>query len=83
MRRNALRLVISDRGPGVPDAELKVIFDPFFRGTGATRNSDGHGLGLAIAKRVVEAHRGSIGASNRPDGGLAVEIILPVDRSEV
>jgi two-component system OmpR family sensor kinase len=72
----AWRLRVSDHGPGVPAAELAAIFEPFFRGGAST--GDGHGLGLAIAKRVVETHGGSIAAANRPAGGLTVEIVLPI-----
>lgn len=68
---------ISDQGPGIPEDDLDSIFDPFFRGSGS-RHSDGHGLGLAIARRVVQAHGGTISASNRKSGGLCVEIILPI-----
>jgi len=76
-RTRALALVIRDDGPGVPEAELASIFEPFFRGT-AAKGTDGHGVGLAIARSVITLHRGSITAANRPGGGLAVEITLPV-----
>jgi signal transduction histidine kinase len=74
----SLRIAVLDEGPGVAEAELSGIFEPFFRGNGA-QGIDGHGLGLAIAQRVIQAHGGTIRASNRPDGGLCVEIILPVE----
>jgi two-component system OmpR family sensor kinase len=70
-------LQISDQGPGIPEKDLASIFDPFFRGSGL-KTSDGHGLGLAFAKRVIEAHGGTISASNRRGGGLCIEIVLPV-----
>lgn len=76
-----LRLLVLDRGPGVPDDELEAIFGAFFRGTGAAVKADGHGLGLAISQRVVLAHGGSIRAANRSGGGLSVEILLPLLRS--
>ncbi len=72
-----LRIAVLDQGPGVPDNELSEIFEPFFRGTG-TNHIDGHGLGLAIARSVMEIHGGTISASNRMDGGLCVEITMPV-----
>jgi two-component system OmpR family sensor kinase len=71
-----LTVSILDRGPGVPENELKMIFEPFYRGSNSS--TGGHGLGLAIAIRIVEAHGGSIGASNRACGGLQVDVVLPL-----
>jgi signal transduction histidine kinase len=67
---------VLDRGPGVAPADLETIFQPFFRSSNA--GAEGHGLGLAIAQHVIEAHGGSIKATNRAGGGLCVEMILPV-----
>lgn len=78
---NNLRIAILDHGPGVPAKELNGIFEPFFRG-GESQHTDGHGLGLAIARRVVESLGGSIRALNREGGGLCVEIMLPLKRAE-
>jgi two-component system OmpR family sensor kinase len=69
---------VLDRGPGVADADLVTIFEPFYRSNPLANNSDGHGLGLAIAQRVVAAHGGTIVATNRAGGGLRVTIALPV-----
>lgn len=68
---------VLDNGPGVAPEELASIFQPFFRSSNTRNDTDGHGLGLAIAQHVVQAHGGAITASNRPEGGLCVEIVLP------
>lgn len=72
--RYAFRVL--DDGPGVPPADLTALFTPFFRAASST--AEGHGLGLAIARRSVEAHGGTIEARNRPGGGLLVEVLLPL-----
>lgn len=72
-------LTVEDTGPGVDPAELDGIFEPFCRATAArARDAGGCGLGLAIAKRAVQVHGGNIRAANRPEGGLRVEMRLPV-----
>ena len=73
---NRLAVTVSDRGPGVPEGELEAIFEPFFRSETRAKTV-GFGLGLAIARRAIEAHGGGIRARNRPSGGLKVEIVLP------
>jgi two-component system OmpR family sensor kinase len=70
-------LRVLDTGPGVPEHELAGLFTPFFRAADAAR-TEGYGLGLAIARRSIEAHGGTIDASNRRDGGLEVTIALPL-----
>jgi two-component system sensor histidine kinase CpxA len=73
-----ITLLVSDRGPGVPEMDLEKIFKPFYRVAEARDSqSGGAGLGLAIASRVVLLHRGAIGAANRVGGGLDVRIELP------
>ncbi|WP_313176467.1 HAMP domain-containing sensor histidine kinase [Massilia sp.] len=69
---------VLDRGPGILDADLPTVFEPFFRSNPSKNNVDGHGLGLAIAQRVVHAHGGTIEARNREGGGLQVAITLPL-----
>ncbi|UQV43613.1 HAMP domain-containing protein [Janthinobacterium lividum] len=73
-----LRIAVLDRGPGVASADLANIFQPFFRASNTEHSTDGHGLGLAIAQHVINAHGGRIGASLRSGGGLCVEMLLPV-----
>lgn len=74
-----ISIVIEDEGPGIPPDMLEKIFDPFVR-VSAARESDtgGSGIGLAIAKRVVEIHGGTITATNKTNGhGLIVKILMP------
>jgi signal transduction histidine kinase len=71
-----VRIRVADHGSGVPDSMLTEIFQPFRRI--ANGNADGAGLGLAIAARAVNVHRGAIRAMNAPAGGLIVEIDLPL-----
>jgi two-component system sensor histidine kinase KdpD len=65
---------VADAGPGIPPEALPHIFEAFYRATGSR---GGVGLGLAIAKGIVEAHGGRIRAENRPEGGLRVLLTLP------
>jgi two-component system sensor histidine kinase CpxA len=75
-------IVVRDHGPGVPDNELSNLFRPFYRLAAAReRASGGTGLGLAITDRAVRVHGGTIKARNAQDGGLVVEIALPMLRS--
>lgn len=67
---------VEDRGPGVPDSELAQLFVPFYRGAQAS-GWNGYGLGLAIAREIIENHHGRIEASNRPEGGFCVTVSLP------
>jgi signal transduction histidine kinase len=78
--RNGKAVVeVEDRGPGIPADRLEAVFQPFVRVSEARdRASGGYGLGLAIAKRVIDASGGSIGARNREGGGLCVTIELPL-----
>jgi len=75
---NVFRVIVRDFGDGVPEESLASIFDPFYRvEKDRGRTSGGVGLGLAIARRAVELHRGSMRAAN-VHPGLEVRIDLPV-----
>jgi signal transduction histidine kinase len=66
-------LSVSDRGPGIPKDKLKEVFQPF-----VTSKAEGMGMGLSIARTIVEAHNGQIWAENRDHGGATFRIRLPL-----
>jgi two-component system sensor histidine kinase CpxA len=69
---------VTDRGPGIPEADLDKVFRPFYRvATARERESGGTGLGLAIAERAVRLHGGTVKAENAPQGGLRVTLKIP------
>jgi len=69
---------VSDRGPGIPEAQLRQIFEPFHRIDHArSMSTGGFGVGLAITDRSVRLHQGTVRARNRVGGGTVVEIRLP------
>lgn len=73
-----LTLHIDDHGPGIPEAELEQMFEPFRRGeTSRNRATGGAGLGLAIARNLARAHGGDVTLENRPEGGLRASLTLP------
>jgi len=78
-KQDQLIFSVSDRGIDLPDNDLSLLFDPFFRSDRSQNRSSsgGIGLGLALCKRIVEAHGGEISARHNPDGGLIVEFTLP------
>ena len=67
------RVVFEDSGPGIPPAHLDRIFEPYY----STKRS-GLGLGLALARKIVAAHGGSLEAANRPEGGAAFTLSIPL-----
>ena len=66
-------LSVSDRGSGIPEDKLKEVFEPFF-----TSKTEGMGMGLSIARTIIEAHQGLISAKNRDHGGATFRIKLPL-----
>ncbi len=73
---------VKDRGVGIPADDLPHVFSPFFRGERSRdRRSGGVGLGLTLARRIVEAHAGRISIESRPGGGTTARVALPLLRA--
>lgn len=76
----ALTIQVMDRGPGFDASELSSVFNKFFRGKNA--KAGGTGLGLSIAKGITEAHKGTIIAENRKNGGAIFTVKIPVNAAD-
>jgi signal transduction histidine kinase len=77
-RPNSVEVSVADTGPGIAPEHHQEIFEDFVR---VDRNTTGMGLGLAIAKRLVQAHRGKIWVESEPTGGSKFTFLLPMDQS--
>jgi len=75
--RDVIEVEVADRGPGIPAESLARIFEPFYRAR--REGPSGVGLGLAVAKGLVEAHGGTIAARNRDGGGAQLTFRLPAE----
>ncbi len=78
-----VELIVADRGPGIPEADLPRIFERFYRvDRSRSRDPGGTGLGLSIVKHLVELHGGSVSAANREGGGAVFTVRLPAARPD-
>jgi signal transduction histidine kinase len=77
-RPNSVEISVADSGPGIPAEHHQEIFEDFVR---VDRNTTGMGLGLAIAKRLIHAHRGKIWVESEPVGGSKFTFLLPMDQN--
>jgi signal transduction histidine kinase len=77
-RPNSVEISVADTGPGIPAEHHQEIFEDFVR---VDRNTTGMGLGLAIAKRLIQAHRGKIWVESEPKGGSKFTFLLPMDQN--
>ena len=72
-------LSVADQGPGIEEKEAAHIFEKFYRGKHQRLNSQGTGMGLPIARAIVEAHGGTIGVFSRPGQGSVFTFSLPIE----
>jgi signal transduction histidine kinase len=79
--RQEINLLIEDDGPGIPADRMQSMFEPFARAeTSRSRQHGGTGLGLTIARAIAQAHGGTLGLENRPEGGLRARLTITADR---
>ena len=76
-RRDRVRLWVEDQGPGIPAAQRAQVFERFWQADGARSSPDHHGLGLAIAQAIAQAHRGQLTVEAAPGGGCRLVLELP------
>ena len=69
---------VRDQGPGIPQIELESIFERFYRGSGTRDSVAGTGMGLSVARDIINAHQGKLWAENRPEGGAQFSFSLPI-----
>jgi two-component system sensor histidine kinase KdpD len=74
---------VADRGPGIEEMELNLIFDKFYRGRDQRYIIQGTGMGLPIAKAIVEAHGGTIGVTSQLGHGSVFSFSLPINKKSV
>jgi len=80
---NRLVLSVADQGPGIESCEQSMIFEKFYRGQHQRNSAPGTGMGLPIAKAIVEAHGGNIGVVSQPGSGSVFSFSLPLTQDEV
>jgi CheY-like chemotaxis protein len=73
-----IKISVKDRGIGIPENELKLIFDPLYIGSRTKSSAGGKGMGLAIVHGAIMGHKGSVRAYNNSEVGSTIEIILPI-----
>jgi two-component system, OmpR family, sensor kinase len=70
-------MTVCDDGRGMDAATLERLFDRYYRGTATGEGADGSGLGMAIAKQIVEAHGGTVAVESAPGSGTKVRVSIP------
>ena len=69
-------IIIKDKGIGIPENEIKYIYDPFFRASN-TKNYEGYGIGLPLTRNIIRMHNGKILVTSTESEGTTVQITLP------
>lgn len=70
-------IIVKDQGIGIPESEIKYIYDPFFRASN-TKNFEGYGIGLPLARNIIRLHNGILKVTSQKNEGTVVQIRLPL-----
>jgi signal transduction histidine kinase len=81
-RNGRVEVSVSDRGPGIPSEQQRLIFEKFGRAKLGDKTKPGTGLGLFIARSIAEAHGGEILVESTPDHGATFILSLPLEGSD-
>ena len=73
---------VKDHGIGIPEDDLPLVFDRFYRVDRSRSQNNGHGLGLSIAKKIVDEHKGSITVKSKSDEGTTFVVHLPLKQPD-
>ena len=76
-KKAGVAFAVSDQGCGIPDADKKHVFDRFYRADGSRTDRQHYGLGLSVAKELVQLHGGTIGLEDAERGGARFLVYLP------
>lgn len=77
----AISFQVIDQSCGIPESELKAIFEPFYQSTRTATGAGGTGLGLPLSLNIVKRHGGTLSVANQPNGGVVCEVILPLTQA--
>ena len=78
----SVKVSVRDRGPGIPQNELKAVFDKFVQSSKTKTGAGGTGLGLAICNEIITEHKGRIWAENQPEGGVTLSFEIPLSMKQ-